>query len=281
MNDRLIGEIVGAKRATMQQVERRQLRGGTIARLAGPEQLQQELVTPFDSASACSARSRSRAARRPWLTATLNPATSAATTTPLRRLRHDDAAGISQPDTGGRPDARAPAARPETAQCPGAACPRRRSGAQAPSASPSGRCRRGRPRGGAPDGRPMCRASGPLLGGRLLLLAFACRRARWGVRDPARRRRVATSSGDRVVKLIRSAAAQQLVEQHAERIDVARGDERFAADLLGTRVLRRHHPRLDAASAAAARRSGIDQLRDAEIEQMHARHRRRPGCCSA
>ena len=73
MNDRLIGEVVGAKRSALQQVESVSCAAGTSPASPVRNSSRRNSVTAFDSASACSARSRSRVARRPWVTATLNP----------------------------------------------------------------------------------------------------------------------------------------------------------------------------------------------------------------
>src|SRR5262249_27915725 len=60
---------------------------------------------------------------------------------------------------------------------------------------------------------------------------------------------------------------EQLVEDDSERIDVRRGRDRLAADLLRAGVVRRHHRihRLRSAGGPALR---IQQLRDAEVQQL-------------
>jgi hypothetical protein len=65
-------------------------------------------------------------------------------------------------------------------------------------------------------------------------------------------------------------SGEQLVEQHAERVDVGRGRNRPAADLLGGRVLRRE----PGAGLAGQRRVVVppiafQQLGNAEVEQLH------------
>ena len=62
-------------------------------------------------------------------------------------------------------------------------------------------------------------------------------------------------------------AGQQLEEEHAERVDVGRGGDRAAGDLLGRGVLRRQR---DAALARQHRHRFVvaEQLGDAEVEQL-------------
>ena len=66
----------------------------------------------------------------------------------------------------------------------------------------------------------------------------------------------------------RVVAGEQLEEQHAERVDVGRGGDLAAGDLLGRGVLRRQG---DAALARQHRHRFVvaEQLGDAEIEQLH------------
>ena len=72
------------------------------------------------------------------------------------------------------------------------------------------------------------------------------------------------------------AAAEQDVEQHAERVDVGRGGDLAARELLGGRVLRRERRAAVARERArfpAARppwRIALDQLGDAEVEELDA-----------
>ncbi|MCR6701670.1 MAG: hypothetical protein NVV68_11175 [Dokdonella sp.] len=68
---------------------------------------------------------------------------------------------------------------------------------------------------------------------------------------------------------IRPPAGQQLVQQQAERVHVDRRGHRLAAHLLGRGVLGREHARGTDAGIA-----GIDQLGDAEIEQLDLSGRR-------
>ena len=61
-------------------------------------------------------------------------------------------------------------------------------------------------------------------------------------------------------------SAQQPVEQHTERIDIARCGERFTAHLLGARVFRREPPE-DGTGRLAPPGLGREELRYAEVEQ--------------
>ena len=71
-------------------------------------------------------------------------------------------------------------------------------------------------------------------------------------------------------------AGEQHVQQHAERVDVGRRRDPSAGQLLGRRVLRRQRPAAFARQSARLRRYrrpgaarvGLEQLRDAEIEQL-------------
>ena len=68
---------------------------------------------------------------------------------------------------------------------------------------------------------------------------------------------------------VRTQAGQQLVQNDAERVDVARGRDRPAENLFGARVLRREQPVVHARERH--RRScfaGVEQLGDAEVEQL-------------
>ena len=65
-------------------------------------------------------------------------------------------------------------------------------------------------------------------------------------------------------------AGEQLVEQNAERVDVHPGVDRAAPDLLGRHRVRSSDALPYGGEAALARR-GAHELRDAEVEQLHAR----------
>ncbi len=73
---------------------------------------------------------------------------------------------------------------------------------------------------------------------------------------------------------VRPTAGQDLVEQHTEGIDVARRRHRLAADLLGARVLGRHHRQ----HRGGRRGVGVDPDRqqpgDAEVEELRRAVRR-------
>ena len=79
-----------------------------------------------------------------------------------------------------------------------------------------------------------------------------------------------SSSGSPVVDAVRLAAREQLVEDDAERVHVGRGRDAAAAHLLGARVLGRHEPQLRPVvrSRVASRAVGLEQLGDAEVEQL-------------
>ena len=62
-------------------------------------------------------------------------------------------------------------------------------------------------------------------------------------------------------------AGQELVGQHAERVDIGGRRDRLAEHLLGRGVFARHHRRLRAGEPGLG--SGFEQLGDAEIEQLH------------
>ena len=64
-------------------------------------------------------------------------------------------------------------------------------------------------------------------------------------------------------------AGQQLVQQHAKRVDVGRRGDRPPDQLLGRRVLRRHRAsRFVRQLGGSPGRLVLEQLRDAEVEQL-------------
>jgi hypothetical protein len=64
-------------------------------------------------------------------------------------------------------------------------------------------------------------------------------------------------------------AAQQLVEDHAQRVDVGRGGHRLAAELLGGRVLGREQARpRPRGQGGLGRVLGAQQLGDAEVQEL-------------
>ena len=68
-----------------------------------------------------------------------------------------------------------------------------------------------------------------------------------------------------------AAAGQQLVKQHAERVDVGRGGHRLAEQLLGRGVFGREQLRIGARQRRAVAGGFVfEQLGDAEIEQLDA-----------
>ncbi|HEY0178894.1 MAG TPA: hypothetical protein VGC30_04575 [Dokdonella sp.] len=90
--------------------------------------------------------------------------------------------------------------------------------------------------------------------------------------DAARQPRRALEQSPRRVRVREAAgtpgplAGQQFEQQHAERVDVGRGRHRLAAELFGRRVVRRE--RCDG-EFGRAWRGRVEQLRDAEVEQLH------------
>ena len=68
----------------------------------------------------------------------------------------------------------------------------------------------------------------------------------------------------------RAGSGQQFVEQYAQHVDVARGGDGLPADLLGTRVIRRHQPkiRLRDGQRVMSRLAFVQQFGDAEVEQF-------------
>jgi len=72
------------------------------------------------------------------------------------------------------------------------------------------------------------------------------------------------------VQAIRPIAGEQLEQHHAQRIDVAFGGDRIAADHFGARVNRREHRTVNRGERRLARGFAIvQQRRDAEVEQPH------------
>ena len=71
------------------------------------------------------------------------------------------------------------------------------------------------------------------------------------------------------LEVVRAVAREQLVERHAEGVDVRRRRDGVAADLLGRGVLRRHHlqPGLRLDERVLGVRL-VEELRDAEVEQL-------------
>jgi hypothetical protein len=63
-------------------------------------------------------------------------------------------------------------------------------------------------------------------------------------------------------------SGQELVEEDAERIHVARSRDRVSPDLLGARVLRRHHRSERLRRRLLAVLSGREELRDPEVEEL-------------
>ena len=70
-------------------------------------------------------------------------------------------------------------------------------------------------------------------------------------------------------RIERQAAGQELVEQHAERVDVGARVDLFGADLLGRHVRGRAHAQAGRRQIGAAE-GVVDQLGDAEVEQLEA-----------
>ncbi len=85
---------------------------------------------------------------------------------------------------------------------------------------------------------------------------------RIGIRIDRRRRRAR-------VAVLAAPARDELAEQYAERVDIRRGRDRTVHELLGRRIRRCHDRMLRARCLAFAVRIGIEQLGDAEIEQLH------------
>ena len=158
-------------------------------------------------------------------------------------------------------DARAPADLPETAGCRPPSPRRRRSGARAPCAAPSARsCRDRRTAPSRAGASRFPRASAP--------------RVSHTTRTISARR----GSGARRV----ARPVEQLVEHHAQGIDVARGSHRLAAHLLGARVVRRQQrKRVPVSSTDAPRAPESMQLGDAEVEQLRRCRRSSRGCWPA
>jgi hypothetical protein len=76
-------------------------------------------------------------------------------------------------------------------------------------------------------------------------------------------------------QLVRAVPGQQLVENHAEAVDVAGGGDRLAPHLFGTRVAGCHHLRArDRRVDGVQRQPGVEDLRDAEVEQLRRAVRR-------
>ena len=67
---------------------------------------------------------------------------------------------------------------------------------------------------------------------------------------------------------IRTLAREQLVKNHAQTVDITRGADVFAAHLFGAGVLWRHHALEGESLADALSAFGIEQFRDAKIEQL-------------
>ena len=65
---------------------------------------------------------------------------------------------------------------------------------------------------------------------------------------------------------VREAVVQHFVQDHPKRIDIARGRDLFAADLLGRGVLRRHHAELRSGSITRVFR--FEHLCDTEVEEF-------------
>ena len=71
------------------------------------------------------------------------------------------------------------------------------------------------------------------------------------------------------LQVVGQAAGQELVEHHAQGIDVARGGQGLAADLFRTGVVRGHEtPGGDRHRRVGAGQLGADQLGDAEVDQL-------------
>ena len=70
--------------------------------------------------------------------------------------------------------------------------------------------------------------------------------------------------GRALCDLVRAVTRQELEENDAERVDVGRGRDRIAADLLGARVLRRHHARRRDFGTFRP----TEHLRDAEVDEL-------------
>ncbi len=68
--------------------------------------------------------------------------------------------------------------------------------------------------------------------------------------------------------LVGSASRQQAVQQDAERVDVRGSRHRFAADLFRARALQRHDTHDGQGPFLGRLRIDVEQLRDAEVEQL-------------
>ncbi len=69
---------------------------------------------------------------------------------------------------------------------------------------------------------------------------------------------------------VRGGTGQQHMEEHAERINVRRGGDRFASDLLGARVHRREEALARDGERRRARVALVpEQLRDPEVQQFY------------
>ena len=72
-------------------------------------------------------------------------------------------------------------------------------------------------------------------------------------------------------RAVRPMTRDELVQNHAQRVDVARRRQRVAAHLLRARVVERHHPLLEPRQRrVGGRERRVEQLGDAEVEQLHA-----------
>ncbi|MEC9374163.1 MAG: hypothetical protein VYC34_09980 [Planctomycetota bacterium] len=75
-------------------------------------------------------------------------------------------------------------------------------------------------------------------------------------------------------ELVRPVAAEQLVQKDAQRVNVALDIDGVAADLLGTRILRRHHTKMGSRDRPDMGEFGIEKLRNAEVEKFRFALRR-------
>ena len=69
-------------------------------------------------------------------------------------------------------------------------------------------------------------------------------------------------------KTIRTLPGQQLIENHPQRIDIARRGDRLADDLFWTGVFRRHHAQVGNGDLCSGFRMRLKDFGDAEIQQL-------------
>jgi hypothetical protein len=73
---------------------------------------------------------------------------------------------------------------------------------------------------------------------------------------------------DASLDVVGAVPGQQLVEDHAQRVDIARGRDLLPLHLLGARVLVGHDALIGPRQRRQAQQLGVEQLGDAEIEEL-------------